>query len=410
MTLVCAKKLEDCIYIFADTFWETPMLGSGKKVEWAHGPLVKIIVLPNDQVIAYAGNSHFAQHAIDEIKKYCPSDASEILLGVSRSNPEDIDFLLADRKDMSLRRISSNSIQEVRVSYLGSPSGFNEFQRISHGCGNEDLEEPIISMIRLPEGLSEKSREKFASDYNDFERVLLASQGDEYGGYPASYIITSSYQQYWGMTKLYRGPLSNEEMRPVTKSGWNSINLNDGINGGYHLLSGGGKRSFFFHIPNGNLGFIYRGDESVNLHMECYNHINGYDFSYLVKKANCLPYTSTWRSRGNDRMHLERLLLCGELDRAVEFVNELLDELSSSISSKNNKKVNLSDGVLKELHRLSPIILSLDEIMKIDYIFDARVSIFSRSHGGDVDSKAVFEQEQWRALLDANRFKVSVNK
>lgn len=233
MTFVYAENLEDSVYLIADTFWEIPVNGAGKPSNWGHSPLVKIVVLPNEQVVAFSGNSHLAETVFSRIHDALPEDAAKLLCQATVEYEGEVDFILADRKPLDLRLIENGTITSVPNAHLGSNVAFDTFQAIRHG--DQPSEDTNFNVTICPEDLDEKSTSRFQQALIAFHECLLKGNGTGYGGFAVSYLMTHQSQVFYGYFRNHRGEISQSELEIG-----GAVAFNDEIRGGYQLLVGGG--------------------------------------------------------------------------------------------------------------------------------------------------------------------------
>lgn len=407
MTLVYAQKLTDCILFFADTFSEVSL--TKKKTHWYLEPIVKVIPILDNWVIAFAGNSHTAETALMILHEDIELDVREHLLKVhldSLNSEAEVEFAIADKSNLRLDLIKEGRIQEVSTCYLGSKTAFEIFQEVRHDQSYNHISELTFTNINcVPEGISESSQNAYSSLLSSFQAALL-SPDNTFGGFTVPYLIKSDKSLYMGYLQNFRGPIDDVE---IGITGVGIIPHNDQLNGGYQLIFGKGERCFSAHFVNGNCGFIYHSFENNKLEPAKLTNIDPYDFWYEANKSGCNPPIISWKSPHNDVRKSRQLMQTYQLERAQNLIDEISSDLSKKLTSQGGDiSIDLSESILKSLSEQPEIIVTIPDIDLISNLFDLRLNLYRLQGNLEKYSEIHREWITWHDQLSKARFAISL--
>ena len=387
MTIVYAEKLDDLIFVLADTFWERPLLGQSR--DWRMEPLSKIVNLENKVTISFSGNADLASTAISRVRESNCLGTRSLLLNAHLASGKTVDFVLVDHENFSLILISDGVSTEVRNCHLGSPRGFTKFQELRHGESDHEIAaQTMLSLVRSPDGVSDTSSGRYSHSLKKFQQTLVQSNEPEsdWGGFAVPFYLNSAGWTYGSYLENTRAPLDTVELSPAGPS---AVPHNDLISGGYQIGFTGSNLGYAAHFVNGGFGFIYRGFEQQALQIAKYTQVNPYNFALEAEKIGCSSF-GTWRSAINDSVQLYNFVAQSSTD-GIRFLlkfreEELLGRISSSSAGQF---VDFSQGVLAALNRAGEFELVPETLNLITFVVLARSEL----------AKLCDDKEKWRKTL-----------
>lgn len=397
MSFVYAEKCNDLIYIIGDTYWERP--GAGIYDQWKLEPMVKVVILPQGKIAAFAGNSEAANAAFTKIFENSFTDAISVLLEANINsilNGQSVDFVLANQNDLSLIEIANGEIQVKQNAYLGSQSAFNLFQRIRGKDSTVEASADVkFSIFKAPDNVEPASANRYTSALRAFEKTVRELNDNTCGGFPIPVFLTKWQMRFGAYLHAIRAPLSTTDSPPGK---WATLSLQDALSGGYQMILAGNGDAFSFHYPYGNVGFVYTGFRKNGLYAPKIKANDPFDFAYEAESAGCPPSISSWRSPANDRWKITQLVDAKEWVRAEALIQDSGIQLINHLAEQNPEiSFDKSKSLCSNLRLIDEFKSERAYLDQIAFLLDAE-----RVLRGNMAGEAGANYEWWKSSLESD--------
>ena len=410
MTFIYVRKVEGLIFFIADTFSRNDI--SQETVNRFTNPLIKIVKLNTDTVVAYAGNAISAQNAFIELISNPSLDGLEHLTDthIKYLGDDDryVEFALSSISKMDLWFIKNGKKSQSDASFLGNSIGMEKF--------HEEFAKPSdymgvkMSLLQVPNdagNLPQESTELYSQSVNTFERVMQLSN-ENFGGLSIVYAISPDQSGFMNSLQNLRGPLLAQELDLFDGT---TILHQDTISSGYTSTVGGSDCAVSIYYPAGSYGVIFPCfTKSRNLRGQTFRDIDGYEFTHEAKLLEVPVGPSSWTSNSNDIWKCSQLIDRSLMDRANELFQNVLEKLAKELSVEPSQNGCLfENGIVHKIIEKGTLKSKLRTIQRIEIILQLQLKLASASEKKDLIETTTRELNTWKSWIDKVRVEFSVS-
>lgn len=395
MTLIIAQKVEDLIFIYADTFSNNDF--TRESINWFQQPMKKIFRLTDRFVVSFSGSSYYMMKMINDAKAASVEEIGDIEELWGRN--VEIDLVIIDTEKFNLHRMSERGVENLDACYIGSRSGFEKYQRLRH----TDIppEYTGFYMVRMPEGATPRGHEVFGNAHQAFQAVLFETDGS-FGGVPISYVVTPEEQTFGTHCAVYRGPLNEEEVAPGR---WTPMVFRDAVEGQFIASIWGSRNTSAIYFPNAMLGFLGSQDQEDTTEYIKYSKTDGYDFTFETERLGVGAGISTWNSWQNEFNEVKQYIQERNRDKANYIINKMRSTITHQLKAWNEKFDEESDNFFKSISQSGAINIDIGMINAISAYYSVKVELLKTLYGA-VDKDLSTQKNAWGAMVADLRFQV----
>lgn len=396
MTLVIAQKIESLIFLYADTFSINDY--TRESVNWFQQPMKKIFPLNDRFVFGFSGNPYYMIKLIRDMQNNKPKTIEQVkeLWGEN----QEIDLIVADAIDHELYRMSDRGVECINACYVGSPTGFEAYQRFRHEGIPQDYAN--FSVVRMPEGATPNGHEVFGHAHQAFQAVMFETDGT-FGGIPISYVMTPQEQRFGTHCAVYRGPLKEEELAPGR---WTSMGFRDAVEGQFIASVWGSQAISAIYFPNARLGFLGSNDRENPTEYARHAQIDGYDFTYESEQYGAGAGISTWDSWQNSFHKVQQYVREGNQKKAHYALKKLHGQITHQIKAWNEDFDENNENFHESISECGNVTINISMVNAISAYYVSKIE-FSKRFEGAISRDLSLQKNAWDTMVADLRFQVS---
>lgn len=285
MSLIVAKKIENCIIITSDT---RLTYGSGDKRIQTHRPaegLIKTINIIKDVNLSFAGEIVWVEKVMksfENIKETLNLNYFiNVLLHVNTESNFETEFILSigenEPDSTKIFEIKNGKVRSVDSAWIGSNSAFSKFQEAYHNCtdplgtikATDKLSQTELVAIELPSN-DQKLNELYMKCFHAMTEVVEERAVQEVGGFVVPCVYLAGWFRYIGY--LYCFPIGFNKTINISS---NPVNLGSAEEGSFAVCLGGGATfNLPIYFPHGKVGLIFSRVYEHMMKPECFSNIS----------------------------------------------------------------------------------------------------------------------------------------
>lgn len=287
MSLIVARKIENRLLILSDTklTYSNDVVFNRNNGHPLDGT-IKTLIMDPFLSISFAGDTHFAEHAIRLLDKSMSlQDINQFLLSKHVESEKQTEFLVINSKYLTIHEIKEGKGVDVEQSWLGNARAFKRYQGYFLGNLITDNRSSMNLSIELQS--SDKDPEIFSKMSKAFDCVIDDISVPEVDGFKIKVGLEAGKFKYFPYVHSYRS--SPLEFRIPSAPGlyYQDIGHAPAAAGGYTVNFFNSSEDFLtvgIHIQQGRLGLIYKRNFKSLFIAETLTDLDEYDFNKLVKE------------------------------------------------------------------------------------------------------------------------------
>lgn len=212
MTLLVARKQKGFLAIVGDTKLTYPYLDRSSP---KYGTIKSVILSPQ-ACLSFAGNSYFAEQALEILRETADIDLIvEVLASIHRESAYKTEFLLAyGIPDIGLISLKDGVQSEVETAWIGSLDGFSRFQEFFHKPDkaiNVGSELTTMRLVKEPDNVDEEDRVLYAGMFDAMCAVIEEGGVEEVEGFVVPVIYDQDSFKYMSYFLAFTRPIEFQE-------------------------------------------------------------------------------------------------------------------------------------------------------------------------------------------------------
>lgn len=325
VTLIVARKIEDYIFVFSDTFSENPE--TRETYNWYSQPIRKVFKINEECWIAFSGNSHSFLALMRELKSAKLGSADDIC--DLAKGFEDLDLMVVDISRTTLYVIKDQKMQPVEVGYIGSKTGFEIFQ-LKKSIG-KIVSGPAYGAHKVPDELGDQA-------YAELERYIMAFSealsftDSTFGGVPMCWAFGRGEAGLLRRYSVTRGAVSESELWPDGRA---RILPQDEYGGGTITSVWGSDLGCVIFFPFAELGLLHDGTIESGVDFQRFTRCDGFDINRIAMSHGFGKGIGNWDNYHNREIKIASTIAEERLEFARELLSDARDEIESHIVSLN---------------------------------------------------------------------------
>lgn len=407
MTLVIAQKTEDQIFLLSDTFSENEKTAT--QYNWFVEPLVKIVKVNEEFVVAYSGNSEVALECLKSAASIHSDDMVAHFLDshlLSKDDGSIVEYIAVNSLHRLLFSIKNGIASQVDMAYIGSQSGFAKFRQYQARIGGpRSNEETVIEIRRAINGLSERSTEKFNEYFSAFKETLLVTDGT-YGGLLVPYVIAENFCGYLPYLINHRGEVSSEE---TSHQSPHPLSFQDQTRGAFSASFWGTDEAFAAYYFYGASGVVYSGLDISGIECELISKIDGYDFVGIAEAKGCGEGVfSMWNSWQNDLSKVGVYFGRGEKSKSELMLKSVCAQIEKKLGAMNEGRVfDFGDNIHSNASDAGAVVFDIEAINMLTAYSERKVAFYNASGNAKMASSWSQELVEWKATIGQLKFQLN---
>lgn len=356
MSLIVARKHKNNLLIFSDT----KLTYKFKDKNSPKDGTIKAIILTSKIAICYAGDVHFAELALKEIRgRYSNEEIKAILLKYHHESNQLTDFILAISEDEPYFLVFKDGcVVEEDSCWIGSKDGFSKFQE--YFLSNYEYQDTwgvSFDLVKLPDTDDLEFRGLYYKLFNAMVGVIECNEIQEVGGFIVPLLFENDHFCYQYYVNVFRKALDVED--EMDGDGPTTIGFSNAEDGAFAVnFSGGITAELAIHFFQGNIGVVYQRDNHSLLNPKLLPAMDEIDFSeYLKAKTSVSLAFSMAHGFENFAIKGEKAFRENDFDLAIKRFEQAIIQSSKTWGpdpSKDSEYKSLNDFIKDKGHAEVP--------------------------------------------------------